>query len=334
MKISINGYLKKKTIRVVLAVIVVLILYFLLKGNNNNNNNNNEDFINPALKYDELQGIMNNKSLDIENDLKNYVGAKLINNDTDHISLYYRNLSNGSWIGINEDEQFSPASLMKVPLMLAYFKKSENDPFVLDQKKLFEGNPEEKEFKQNIPPTKLLKHNKEYTVGEMIEYMIRYSDNRASIELEKMMPLDDYKRVFIDIGSNFPDFNNGSFDNNIRVKDYAGFFRILFNSSYLNLENSQRALKLLSQVSFDDGLKAGIPNNIKLAHKFGERGIMGADGIEQKQLHDCGIIYYPQHPYILCIMTRGYDRDQLVSTINELSSIVYGGVDKIYGNNN
>jgi hypothetical protein len=62
---------------------------------------------------------------------------------------------------------------------------------------------------------------------------------------------------------------------------------------------------------YNDGLKAGIPANIELAHKFGERGIIGMNGREQKQLHDCGIIYYPKHPYILCIMTRGYERDKL-----------------------
>ncbi len=30
-----------------------------------------------------------------------------------HISVYFRDLNNGPWFGINEKEEFSPASLLK-----------------------------------------------------------------------------------------------------------------------------------------------------------------------------------------------------------------------------
>jgi hypothetical protein len=60
--------------------------------------------------------------------------------------------------------------------------------------------------------------------------------------------------------------------------------------------------------------------NIPVAHKFGERtGFAG--GV--KQLHDCGIVYYPKNPYLLCIMTRGTDFTKLESTIAAVSKMVY-----------
>jgi hypothetical protein len=42
----------------------------------------------------------------------------------------------------------------------------------------------------------------------------------------------------------------------LSVKDMATFFRILYNASYLGRENSEYALKLLSQVDFNNGLRA------------------------------------------------------------------------------
>ena len=65
-----------------------------------------------------------------------------------------------------------------------------------------------------------------------------------------------------------------------------------------------------------------------VAHKFGERGIIGQDGIEQKQLHDCGIIYYPNHPYILCVMTRGYKLAELEEIVRTVSKNIYQEVER------
>jgi hypothetical protein len=49
---------------------------------------------------------------------------------------------------------------------------------------------------------------------------------------------------------------------------------------------------------------------------------------EEVQLHDCGIVYYPKRPYILCVMTRGEKMDVLPKVIKEISTEVYRNVDE------
>ena len=66
-----------------------------------------------------------------------------------------------------------------------------------------------------------------------------------------------------------------------------------------------------------------MPSDIQIAHKFGERGIARVGKPEQKQLHDCGIVYYPKRPYLLCVMTRGEDFDKQARIIQDISKIVY-----------
>ena len=61
--------------------------------------------------------------------------------------------------------------------------------------------------------------------------------------------------------------------------------------------------------------------NIPVAHKFGERELPNAD-----QLHDCGIVYVPKHPYLLCVMTRGDSLTNLTTVIAGLSEVVYNDV--------
>jgi hypothetical protein len=61
-----------------------------------------------------------------------------------------------------------------------------------------------------------------------------------------------------------------------------------------------------------------------VAHKFGIRDIAGE---QEKQFHDCGIVYYPKRPYLLCVMTRGNDIQQAIAFIREVSRRVYDQVD-------
>jgi hypothetical protein len=108
----------------------------------------------------------------------------------------------------------------------------------------------------------------------------------------------------------------------LSVKQYAAFFRILFNSSYIDHERSERLLSVLSQVDFKNGLVAGLPSGVPVAHKFGESGYLEGE----HQIHDCGIVYAPGRPYLLCVMTRGSDIASLETSIADLSRFVYDTV--------
>lgn len=284
--------------------------------------------LSPIINYDEWKELMNEKEMNFLPKIQEYVNLKT--KDTEHISIYYRALNNGDRVGINEKEYFSPASLMKLPILLAYLKKAESEPELLDKKVVYHKDPEFANYKQNFMPTKELQEGNEYSIREYLVYMIKYSNNDASITLEDNIDTTYILKTFSDLWMAFPSIISWAFDNNIRVKDYATFFRILFNSSYLNKENSQWALELLSTTAFNDGLVAGLPRDMAVAHKFGERGIIGLNGREQKQLHDCGVVYFPKHPYIICIMTRGYDRDILKSTLKDISKIIFDEMKILY----
>jgi hypothetical protein len=71
-----------------------------------------------------------------------------------------------------------------------------------------------------------------------------------------------------------------------------------------------------------------------VSHKFGVRNIL-ADGAKPtdeptaRELHDCGIIYYPNNPYFLCVMTRGKDFPTLEGVIKDISKIAWDEVSKM-----
>lgn len=250
------------------------------------------------------------------------INRKKENGEINDVSVYYRDLNNGPWFGINEKEYFTPASLLKLPVMMAYFKKAESDPSLLKKEILYEKplNPARPSFL----PENSIEPGKSYTIDELIEKMIIDSDNNALSLLEQNIENSSIDTVTIDLG--IETANENTPEDFMSVKSYASLLRVLYNASYLSRNDSEKALSILSKISFDQGLNRGLPQNIQVAHKFGERELENGT----RQLHDCGIIYYPKRPYLLCVMTRGSDYTQMSSVIGEISSEIYSDINNRY----
>ena len=296
---------------------VVALIYFFPENQelapDLKSSNSNYIYINPLLDCTDVQ-IDPFHYGGITNDVKDFVNKNIKSGNIKSASIYFRDLSNGPWFGFNEEERFSPASLMKVPLLIAYLKISESDQGLLN-KKINTGDADNL-ISQNILPDKSIKANTEYTIKELLEYMIRYSDNFAAEALLKNVDPINLDNIYKDLSLKIP--NWGNTENYMTVRDYSSFFRILYNASYLNRENSELALSILSESVFNDGLVAGLPEKTPISHKFGERVLE-----DSKQLHDCGIVYSEKGDYLICIMTRGQDFNKMKGFLRETSSLVY-----------
>lgn len=281
-------------------------------------------FINPLLECD-IQGFeFNRKYIPFENEIKHEISnlSKDVY-DGNEFAVYFRDLNNGPWFGINEEANFTPASLMKVPLMIAYFKQAENNPSILDEK--IEIESADSGYYQNISSGLKLTIGEEYSVEELIDFMIINSDNGAMLTLLNYIDPAQLESVYTDLGITVPNIRTP--EDYMSVKEYASFFRIMYNAAYLDDEYSEKALDLLSRGQFHAGLVAGVPAGIKVSHKFGERKNIYF-GQQTDQLHECGIIYYPDQPYLLCVMTRGNDLNVLANFIKDVSKSVYEQINK------
>jgi beta-lactamase class A len=278
-------------------------------------------FINPLLECRELSesfSIGDRKKL--EEEMERLIQSRVADGTISVAALYFRDLNNGPWFGINETLKFYPASLIKVPLAMHYYSKAERDPGILTQEIDFAG-PRGVSIVHFAPP-EALEEKKIYTIEELISKMLRFSDNDAAHILQEFAGKET-ESVYSDLGVSA---GTPGAEYSIDVRTYASFFRILFNATYLTRSLSEQMLKTLSESSFDKGIVAGVPSSVKVSHKFGEK-IVSADG-PLLQLHDCGIVYLPGQPYSLCIMTQGSDFDKLAEFIAEASSNIYEEISK------
>lgn len=284
-------------------------------------------FINPLLECEIVENLFPEYQ-PFEDETKNKIFESLKNKDNNSYAVYFRNLNNGPWFGINEKEKFMPASLLKVPLMIAYYKEAESDPDILNRSIVFDKK-ESLGISQDIEPSQKLEDQKTYSIRELIEHMIIYSDNEATRILLDNIPADHINKIYDDLGVELP-ISKWPDNDYMSVKGYASFFRILYNAAYLNRDMSEKALGLLAASEYKGALIAGVGPGIPVSHKFGEYGIDKSNPENPYELHDCGIVYYPGYPYLICVMTRGKSIEENEKTIAQISSIVYLEIAKRY----
>ncbi len=261
------------------------------------------------------------------NMIRKYVDSKIKEGTLSRAGIYFRDLEGGPAVSVNGDEKFAPASLLKLPVAIAYYRAEEENKdkgdgaSILDRHIAYKGELQFGAAGQFYKPKETLAPGKSYSIGDLIYRMLAYSDN-GSYEglisfLKKLYPDRNYLlETFSDLGVLDP---RSGLEQTLSPRSLISNFRLLYNASYLSAENSDQLLNTLSESEFKQGIVAGLPKNVKAAHKFGERELEG----QNWEIHDCGIVYFPENPYGLCIMVQGKEPDSLARFIADISRMFY-----------
>ena len=276
-------------------------------------------FVSPLLECGTDQNIDANQAQSLQTQIQSTIKAHEDEGDITTASVYFRDLNGGPYVDVNADTLFSPGSLLKVPLAISIYKEAESDPTTLQQMLDYTGQ-ETADPQYFAPPTTLAAGK--YTVAQLVTQMLVNSDNNAANTLANFVGVSDFEATYKHLGVPTPPTQGADYTTTTR--NYGSFLTVLYNATYLSADDSELLLKTLSQATFIQGLVAGVPKGIVVSHKFGERSFSNSS---LDQLHDCGIVYAPMHPYLLCIMTQGYNYDNLAKTIADLSNVTYNYVE-------
>ncbi|MFZ4543492.1 MAG: serine hydrolase [Saprospiraceae bacterium] len=243
--------------------------------------------------------------------IESYKNSGIITN----ASVYLRDFEKGNWMSINSNEVFHPGSLMKLPMLVTYLKMDEVNPGILNKKLILGAKPSG--FPDQIYTAKQIEIGKAYTIGELLKYMIQYSDNYATFLLHQHVDKAEYNHTYLGVGLAVPDIYDRNYS--ISAKAYSTFFKVLYNGGYLSFEHSEYVMELLSNSEFTLGFKAGLPAGTTIVHKFGEWG----DGQAVNQLHESGLVYINGSAFLLTVMTSGRDAKKLPEVIAGLTQLFY-----------
>lgn len=249
---------------------------------------------------DSLNGIGSEKTGRIKNELSKYLSGL-----EGHYGVYYYNLVTKESFGINECEEFTAASTIKVPINLYLYRKIKNG----------EVNPLgtlkyiRDDFEGGTGIIQSQSFGKKYTIKQLSRLSITHSDNVATNMLLRYMGIKNVKNYMRDIGGAVVKDNK----NVSCPKDLGLYMKHVYEFSKNNGDMGMELMDSLLNTKFNDRIPALLPSSIKVAHKI---------GTQVKTVNDVGIVF-KDNPYIISIMSKEVDENKAPGEIAKISKIVY-----------
>jgi len=249
------------------------------------------------------QYILNKKKegwLRLKKNLENKIG-----NFKGKVGLVVEDLNTGWVISFNEDTLIPSASLVKIPIMLAYFYAAQEDKVNL------KGNIKLKSF-ERVSGSKVLGRfpvGSQFMVEELFDPMITVSDNAAANALIDLLGFDTLNAYFKKMGLKNTNIARDMLDfrgrkegeeNYTTAADMAYILEKLYRRQFLNPEVSEKCLALLNQQKINDRIPKDLPKDeVSVAHKT---------GLERHICHDAGIVYTQKGNFLICVLVKHGNR--------------------------
>ncbi len=233
-----------------------------------------------------------------------------------HVGVYFEYLPSGVSVGVNEKDNFISASLIKVPLIMGITKMIERGKISPSQTITLEASDLDRNFGQLWQRGA----GATLTVQEAIDLTLKESDNTAARALDRLVTNDPIREVYdaLDIPTDW----TGPLPV-VSPKNYSSVFRCLYLSCFLSFEHSQQILRTLTQTAFNEsGIAAGVPQFVPVAHKI---GMFDSSKSDERVRLDCGIVYVPKRPYVLCILgeAKTGTENQINEFAQQMSDLIF-----------
>lgn len=234
-----------------------------------------------------------------------------------HPSVFVWDYETGKYAALNSNETFPAASIIKVPVLLQFFRSVEagqhtiNDKMTLKDYYRAEGSGD----------IQFHKTGNQYTMDYLAKKMIQISDNSSTnMLMSSIGGMNDINRAIKSWGLKNTEVNNWLPDmggtNVTTTEDLTRMLYNIENDEFLSDESKHKIFEYMGGVKNNRLIHAGLNPNAKFFHKTGDIGYM---------LGDTGIVMTPQgHKYIVSILAkRPYNHPAGKDFIVRASSLIY-----------
>lgn len=228
------------------------------------------------------------------------------------VAVYFRTLDGTAQWSSRAGEPFHAASTMKIPVMIELFHQVQQGKLKLDDTLLIknefhsivDGSIYTLSADDDSESTLYHSEGQTRTLRQLCDLMITVSSNFATNLMIEKLGVENIRTTVHQLGADGMNVLRGVEDskafekglNNTTTATGLGvLLQAIAGGKAVDPESSRQMVEILEQQKFNEGIPAGLPSGILVAHKTGEI---------TKIHHDAAIVY-AKRPYVLVILVRG-----------------------------
>lgn len=268
--------------------------------------------------------------------LQSEIEALIEQSGAEHAAVAFHDLETGRELMIDADAPFHPASTFKLCVMMELHRQAHEGAFSLDTPlliknefvsiadgssfSLFEGDDAE--------PTLYRRIGERENLREINRLMIVQSSNLATNLLIELLTAAKVTAFMQELGAPELKVLRGPEDNRAYALDLNNaatarglmqVLRLLAEGEVVSPEASKEMIEVLQGQMYNEGVPAGTPSGVKVAHKT---------GWNDRLYHDAAIVFPPGHaPYVLVVLTRGLPEETKAPLlVSRIARLIYASL--------
>ena len=267
----------------------------------------------------------------LKNDIEKHLSAQ-----KGTYAVAFKNLSTGKSLMINENVVFHAASTMKTPVLIEVYKQAAEKKFSLydsmrvknEFKSIVDGSSYSLDSADDSEKELYRRVGEKKTISELVYNMIIVSSNLATNLIIELVDAKKVTQTMRELGAKDIQVLRGVEDGKAFEKglnntttgyDLLLLFEKMATGEIISASASEAMIKILLDQRFNEIIPAGLPPDVKVAHKTGS--ITGV-------FHDSGIVFLPDgKKYVLVLLSKNVeDEKSSIKAMGAVSTMIYNYV--------
>ena len=247
------------------------------------------------------------------------------------VAVYFKTRDGKAEWSLRPNDVFHAASTMKIPVMIELFHQVQQGKRTLDDKivvknefrSIVDGSPYKLSAADDSETDLYKAEGQTRTLRELCELTITVSSNLATNLIIEKLGVENIRATIHALGADGVVVLRGVEDgkafekglnNTATARGLAILLEAIAKETAVDAASSREMIAILKRQKFNEGIPAGVPPGIPVAHKTGEI---------TKIHHDAAIVF-AKRPYVLVILVRGVaDIKQSAALMAQISSEFY-----------
>ena len=265
------------------------------------------------------------------------ISARIARRGAD-VAVYFRTLDGKAQWSVHADDVFHAASTMKIPVMIELFHQAQEgqegkvkltDTLLIKNEfhSIVDGSPYTLNASDDSEGELYKVEGQKRTLRELCELMITASSNLATNLLIEKLGVENIRGTVHGLGADGMNVMRGVEDskafekglnNTTTARGLGILLQAIAEGKAVDAASSNEMVAILEWQKFNEGIPAGLPKGIPVAHKTGEI---------TKIHHDAAIVF-AKRPFILVILVRGLaEKRDSAALMADISKSLYEAVE-------